>query len=393
MAPLFSLTYSLPGWHTLNPRHQTFPWECPVNLRVPLIPLGLSFHILIHSCSIASPLRPVTITPGRGRIHLVGLYCRLISGLQVQLDSLRALKLRGVRSTLRSLLLNPGFHRSWHWRVKKAEHQAPRVREAVEAGAVVRPRSWTLNQVGLDKEYPRHCLNVQTFHFLLVCIARSSFVQWSRREQREWQGFQPGDQRGEEEEGEERKITVHLLGERKEQLSDVRKHFHYRFYLVEQIIYLCVLPNLCLMYNTTTYCTSDSELTSDQIKYKTLSFLIWSRLTQIWTNDFLPSSLLRMFRSGPPEPAPLSFPRLQPSKAVKVMPLQANASQVDVRRGGEVVEESLNHQGQKTWQRKEPGAKKRILGVRKKRASVLEVNQETTWTKLLTTNQRHEEKI
>lgn len=49
-------------------------------------------------------------------------------------------------------------------------------------------------------------------------------------------------------------------------------------------------------------------------------------------------------------PVPLSLPQLQRSKAVKMMYLWGNALQVEVRReGGEVVDESLNHGGQKTW--------------------------------------------
>lgn len=71
------------------------------------------------------------------------------------------------------------------------------------------------------------------FHLALVLIyvcacmqtLFSSSVQLPCREQREQQGIESGERREEEEEGEERKVTVHLLRQRKTQFSEV-SHSH-----------------------------------------------------------------------------------------------------------------------------------------------------------------------
>lgn len=137
--------------------------------------LHLFSHILTHSCSITLPPHPAIVTHGPGRIHLAGLPCRPTSKLQVQMDSLQALRLCGVSSTLRSLLLSQDSHRFWPRMLRQAEQQAPRVREVVEAGAVVCPKSWILNQVwgrNMTNKYKHsyHRVNLQTFNFFLYIL-------------------------------------------------------------------------------------------------------------------------------------------------------------------------------------------------------------------------------
>lgn len=154
MAPHISLTRNLPGRPTLNPKHLGFPSEHPINFRVPLMSLHLSSHhpsSRTHSSSTTSPLLLVIITPGPGRIHQFGLpHSPTTPGLLVQLEFLQALRLCGVSSTQRSLLLRLGWCRLRRRRLRQAEHQAQREREVVEAGAVIYPRSWTSNQVGKE---------------------------------------------------------------------------------------------------------------------------------------------------------------------------------------------------------------------------------------------------
>lgn len=156
MASLMSPTCSLPARPTLNPRRLGFPSECPINLRVPLMPPHLSSHhpsshILTHSSSTLSPPRPVFIPPGPGRIHRPGRPRSPPTpgpGLLVQLASLQALRLCGVSSTRRSLLLR---RRLWGRRLRRAQPRAHGGRGAVGAGAVIYLRSWTSNQVGKKK--------------------------------------------------------------------------------------------------------------------------------------------------------------------------------------------------------------------------------------------------
>lgn len=133
MAPLISPTCSLPGRPTLNPRLGV-PSECPTT----------------HSSLTTLPPCPVIITPGPGRIHKARPLCSPTTPGPGPLESLLALRLCGVSSTWRSLLLRGGCRRLSGRRLRRAEHLGQREREVVGAGAVIYPRSWTSNQVGKE---------------------------------------------------------------------------------------------------------------------------------------------------------------------------------------------------------------------------------------------------
>lgn len=171
MSPLISLTCSLPGSPTFNPRHLGFLSECPVNPKVPVRSLHLTSHhppashIITNPSSTTSPPRPIITTHGPGRIHPGGLPLRPTApgpGSQELLGFPQsALRLCGVGSTWRSLLMRGGPG------LRQAEHQAQKEREMVEAGAGIYPRSWTLNQVG--KHNRKHTLTL--FHVSMCTYA------------------------------------------------------------------------------------------------------------------------------------------------------------------------------------------------------------------------------
>lgn len=134
MAPLISPTCTLPGRCTLSPR-LGIPSESPVS----------------PSSSTTLPPCLIIITRGWNRIHQADLLCSLPAhgpGLLVQLESLLCLRLFGVTSTCRSLLLRQDWCRLLGRRLRHAEPRAQKERGAVGAGGVVYPRSWTSNQVG-----------------------------------------------------------------------------------------------------------------------------------------------------------------------------------------------------------------------------------------------------